>query len=706
MANEFKVRKGLIVQGSGSTILDIQGSQGQLFSVTDQLSGSLFSVNDISGLPILEVSSDDTVKMGTFGAEGLTVSGSDVILPNVPAGSTETNIAVFDTSGKIYKRSDLSLQGIQGTTGTQGTTGAQGIQGRQGTTGTQGTTGAQGIQGRQGTTGTQGTTGATGAQGIQGITGTQGTTGAQGIQGRQGITGTQGTTGTQGIQGIQGALGPGGVSGTTNYIAKFTGTTTLSNSQIFDNGTNVGIGATDPNAKFEIRLGAAGEYMRVGGDDANGGRALRFTSSTDGAVGNIHTINASSTLGVIALATASTERMRITSGGNVLIGTTTDNSNKLRVNGSIYSDAEVKSDKYVSATANGMYIAAGETPAQFNANVNLANEFLYLGAEGGFVLVSSPDNWSSGWAGRNQATIVGSDGSSFFPGNISTTGQFISIQANSATTGAGQIYLNGATGNRIDFNGNGVAAPTFTTRSAGTKIVLYPSLNASSVDYAFGITSNTLWTSVPTAASGIFSWYGGTTEMMKLTNSVLTVGGNTVFHDGYHPNADTWTTARTLTIGSTGKSVNGSANVSWSLAEIGAAATSHTQAASTITAGTFASGNFAFQANLSVGGQVYSPTVAKGNSGTAVTFNWNDGNIQTVTMTGNATFTFSNPQSGASYQIIITQDATGSRTITWPTIKWESGSAPSLTGTANSRDIVTLTYDGSSYYGVIAKNFA
>ena len=40
--------------------------------------------------------------------------------------------------------------------------------------------------------------------------------------------------------------------------------------------------------------------------------------------------------------------------------------------------------------------------------------------------------------------------------------------------------------------------------------------------------------------------------------------------------ASKWTTARTLTIGSTGKSVDGSGNVSWSLSEIGAAATSHT----------------------------------------------------------------------------------------------------------------------------------
>lgn len=39
--------------------------------------------------------------------------------------------------------------------------------------------------------------------------------------------------------------------------------------------------------------------------------------------------------------------------------------------------------------------------------------------------------------------------------------------------------------------------------------------------------------------------------------------------------AGKWTTARTITIGSKGKTVDGSANVSWTLAEIGAAAASH-----------------------------------------------------------------------------------------------------------------------------------
>ena len=60
MANEFKVKKGLIVDGT-NTVLDIQGTQGQLFSITDSLTGDLFSVSDISGVPILNVNSSGLV---------------------------------------------------------------------------------------------------------------------------------------------------------------------------------------------------------------------------------------------------------------------------------------------------------------------------------------------------------------------------------------------------------------------------------------------------------------------------------------------------------------------------------------------------------------------------------------------------------------------------------------------------------------------
>jgi hypothetical protein len=76
MANEFKVRKGLVINGSGSALLEAQGSVGQLSTITDSLSGSLFSINDISGIPVLEAFSDATIKIGAFGVEAIKVSGS------------------------------------------------------------------------------------------------------------------------------------------------------------------------------------------------------------------------------------------------------------------------------------------------------------------------------------------------------------------------------------------------------------------------------------------------------------------------------------------------------------------------------------------------------------------------------------------------------------------------------------------------------
>jgi hypothetical protein len=90
---------------SGSTVLDIQGSQGQLFSVIDALSGSLMSVNDVSGLPILEVFSDDRVVMGTYGAPALTVSGSAVTVATAsaaPTGTVPEGTFRFATVGGAY----------------------------------------------------------------------------------------------------------------------------------------------------------------------------------------------------------------------------------------------------------------------------------------------------------------------------------------------------------------------------------------------------------------------------------------------------------------------------------------------------------------------------------------------------------------------------------------------------------------------------
>lgn len=89
-----------------------------------------------------------------------------------------------------------------------------------------------------------------------------------------------------------------------------------------------------------------------------------------------------------------------------------------------------------------------------------------------------------------------------------------------------------------------------------------------------------------------------------------------------------------------------------------------------------------------------------------VAVNWNNGNIQTVTLGASRALTFANPVAGTKYMLFITQDNGGSRTITsWPTISWRGGAAPTLTTTGNKTDIITLVYVGTTYYGDVSLNF-
>jgi cytoskeletal protein CcmA (bactofilin family) len=113
MANEFKVRKSLVVNGSGSVLLDVQGSQGQLFSITDSLSGSLFAVKDISGMPVMEAFSDNTVRMGQFGQRALYVSQS-----RVGIGKETALNANLDISGSATVTGSLNISGSLTATGT------------------------------------------------------------------------------------------------------------------------------------------------------------------------------------------------------------------------------------------------------------------------------------------------------------------------------------------------------------------------------------------------------------------------------------------------------------------------------------------------------------------------------------------------------------------------------------------------------------
>ena len=99
--------------------------------------------------------------------------------------------------------------------------------------------------------------------------------------------------------------------------------------------------------------------------------------------------------------------------------------------------------------------------------------------------------------------------------------------------------------------------------------------------------------------------------------------------------------------------------------------------------------------------------VAIGNSGTSQTLSLTNGTVQTVTMTGNCTFTMPTATAGKSFILICTQDATGSRTAVFTSVKWPSGTAPTLTTTATTGvDIITFVANGTSWFGTYAQAFA
>jgi len=103
----------------------------------------------------------------------------------------------------------------------------------------------------------------------------------------------------------------------------------------------------------------------------------------------------------------------------------------------------------------------------------------------------------------------------------------------------------------------------------------------------------------------------------------------------------------------------------------------------------------------------YKLTMPSNITATATTnIDLSTGNVFTVNMGLNITsFTFTNAGVG-TYLIKFVQDATGTRDISFPAAwKWAGGIIPSLTNTANKLDIVTLIYDGTTFYATIVQNF-
>ena len=102
----------------------------------------------------------------------------------------------------------------------------------------------------------------------------------------------------------------------------------------------------------------------------------------------------------------------------------------------------------------------------------------------------------------------------------------------------------------------------------------------------------------------------------------------------------------------------------------------------------------------------YTETLYTANTSTAITVSLANGTVQLLTLTGNATITMPTAGAGKSFIIMLKQDGTGSRSVTWSTVTWPGGTAPTITGTANKQDIYSFFSDGTSWFGTtIGQNY-
>lgn len=126
--------------------------------------------------------------------------------------------------------------------------------------------------------------------------------------------------------------GTGATSLTSGYLLKGNGTSAVSASVVYDDGTNVGIGTASPDTKLNVS-GTGTIYTKVDSDTAASYRGLAFGDPADNLIygsvamelstNNLRIVNGSASIaGFTTFLTSGSERMRITAAGAVGIGTT------------------------------------------------------------------------------------------------------------------------------------------------------------------------------------------------------------------------------------------------------------------------------------------------------------------------------------------------------------------------------------------------
>jgi hypothetical protein len=341
--------------------------------------------------------------------------------------------------------------------------------------------------------------------------------------------------------------------------------------------------------------------------------------------------------------------------------------------------------------AASLYVAAAPTAG---TNTTITNGWAILA--GGRIKASAVDatpigstTASTGAFTTISATgvITSTQATGTAPFTVASTTQVANLNAATAgtATNATNVAITGSVSTNANFFLPFVAANSTSNQALNTQANI--TYNPSNLTLSLpNLQSNTQvingW-DAPFTATG----YGVRANSSNLTYTDTTTAAGTVAADYFHY-FNTPTRASTNAI-----TVTNLANL-----YVGAPATG---------TNTTATNRYAILSNGTIKAKEYQETIFDiGASGVAtLTPDAGNGNIQTISATGNFTLSaFANPRTGQTITFIITQDATGSRTLT-STMKFAGGSK-TLSTAANSIDILTVSYIGTTYYASLSKAFA
>lgn len=296
-------------------------------------------------------------------------------------------------------------------------------------------------------------------------------------------------------------------------------------------GGNVGVGTTNPTYTLDISgqghfktSGAANGYSsQIVVESANNSAQEASITLTNGTSGSNWTLGNGGNPGTGQFSIynwgLSRSVLACTTAGNVGIGTVNPVS-VLDVNGSIVARSNFGAQASASG-AQAWYSTDNGVDCGWSFGLDSDNAFrIKGGATGGNVFASATP----------RITVVSTGNMGI--GTTSPTHQFhlTGTQLIASTQGIGNGNPSAVTGGALNISGDvvisgtrgvyftstGIATPSFISRSVGTKMVLYPSISTTTVDYAHGIESNNMWFSVPSFGNEGFRWYQGTVNSVSL----------------------------------------------------------------------------------------------------------------------------------------------------------------------------------------------